>query len=145
MIFPASQDRPVGGSSSPALSGRRGRKRKLNYQLLCLLDLPVHILDEGPFLTCKLRHPYRLLLLFNGDFARRLRVDRVIARDARRPFRSSSQRRFLTAALDPNPADLRGDVSCQNGVLLLVTVDERRHLGLGCAIDHRRESDGDAD
>lgn len=52
---------------------------------------------------------------------------------------------FLTAALDPNPPDFRGDVSCQNGILLLVAVNERRHLGHGCAIDHRREPDGDTD
>lgn len=36
---------------------------------------------------------------------------------------------FLTATLDPDPANLRSDVSCQNGVLLLVVVNERRHLG----------------
>lgn len=81
-----------------------------------------------------------------ADLARRGASRRRLSRGTRDVPSAAASATFLTAALDPYPADLRGDVGCQHGVLLLVVVDERRHLGHGhCAIDHRREPDGDFD
>lgn len=135
----------IGTQQSPnrrvSIAGREERRNSI-YQLLRLLDLPVDILDEGPFLTCKLRHLYWLSLL-NADLTPR--VARRLSPGTRDVPSVAASATSLTAALDPYPADFRGDVSCQNGVLLLVVVNERRHLGHECTIDHRREPDGDSD
>lgn len=104
---------------------------KGDYQFLSLLDLPVHILNEEPLLTCnevtsRTRIDYRSLM--PCSFARAV-VERRGSRESRL---DRVRARPLTATLHPYPADLCGNVSCQNGVLLLVVVDERRHVGRGC-------------
>jgi len=54
--------------------------------------------------------------------------------------------RLLTAALNSYPTDFCGNVSCQNGILLFVVVNERRHLGHRCAINYWRiDSDFNGD
>lgn len=120
------------------------KRRSLSYQFLSFFDLPVNILNERSFFACELRrHEYRLLFStmppdsgipsrhdFGCDSLLKWFIDIALY---------IMNVRWLTAVYQSNPTYFRGDVSCQNSVLLFVVIDERRHLCFGSIKSRRNE------